>query len=366
MQNEIPLWLTLVGALALSALVSYLITPPVKTFAQRLGAMDVPDEERHRHASPVPRMGGLAIFLGIVMTLLVFSDISDRLSGLMTGALLIVLMGTLDDMMELSAPLKLVVQIVAALIAYRNGIVLNVLSNPGFSSARPFFDLGWLSMPLTVLWIVGCTNAVNLIDGLDGLAAGVSAISSLTMLVVAVFVSEPEVAIILAAITGACIGFIPYNLSPAKIFMGDVGSQFLGYMLATVSMLGMIKLHAIVTFLVPVLAMGLPLADTVLAFFRRVFHGQSPFHADAGHIHHRLMALGYSQKQTVFLLYGVSALLGLMAVFMAGKVQIARILCIGLSFGVSLFIWWVVLRRPDRSKAREDARAVRRKIRKQP
>ena len=200
-------------------------------------------------------------------------------------------------------------------------------------------------MPLTVLWIVGCTNAVNLIDGLDGLAVGVSAISSLTMLVVALFVAEPNVALILAALTGACVGFIPYNLNPAKIFMGDVGSQLLGFILATVSIMGMFKFHAIITFLVPVLAMSVPLADTVFAFFRRIVHGQSPFHADKGHFHHRLLAMGLNQKQAVAVLYAVSAVLGLLAVLLAGKYTAVRIVCLVLAFAISICVWFFVLRR---------------------
>ena len=177
--------------------------------------------------------------------------------------------------------------------------------------------LGWLAIPVTVLWIVGITNSVNLIDGLDGLAVGVSTIASTTMFVVALLVSEGNVALLLAALMGACLGFMPYNLNPAKIFMGDTGALLLGYVLSTVSVVGMFKTYALVTFVVPILALFLPLFDTVCAFFRRLLRGQSPMHPDRGHLHHRLIDMGLSQKQAVAILYSVSAVLGLCAVVLA-------------------------------------------------
>ena len=177
--------------------------------------------------------------------------------------------------------------------------------------------LGWLAVPVTILWIVGITNSVNLIDGLDGLAVGVSTIASTTMFVVALLVSEGNVALLLAALMGACLGFMPYNLNPAKIFMGDTGALLLGYVLSTVSVVGMFKTYALVTFVVPILALALPLFDTVCAFFRRLLRGQSPMHPDRGHLHHRLIDMGLSQKQAVAILYSLSAILGLCAVVLA-------------------------------------------------
>ena len=165
-----------------------------------------------------------------------------------------------------------------------------------------------------MLWIVGITNAVNLIDGLDGLACGVSTISSMTLLVIALIVAEPDVAILMAALAGGCIGFLPYNLNPAKIFMGDTGATFLGFILATVSIQGLFKFYAIISFAVPFLMLGLPIFDTCFAIFRRVAHGQSPMAPDRGHIHHRLIDMGFSQKQAVAVLYIISAILGLSAV----------------------------------------------------
>ncbi|MBO5556179.1 MAG: undecaprenyl/decaprenyl-phosphate alpha-N-acetylglucosaminyl 1-phosphate transferase [Oscillospiraceae bacterium] len=359
MLPDMASWIKIILAGLLALAVSYLMTPPVKSFAERVGAIDEPSERRI-NTVPVPRMGGLAIFFGFVLSLLLFVDMSTKVTGLLLGAVIIAVMGAVDDIVSLNPWVKLAGQVVAALVAIRCGIVFDAVSNPNFLSQNTTIEIGFLSIPLTVFWIVACTNAVNLIDGLDGLAVGVSAISSLTMLVVALFVSEPSVAVILAALTGACLGFMPYNLNPAKIFMGDVGSQFLGFVLSTVSIMGLFKFHAIITFLVPLLALAVPLADTVFAFFRRILKGQSPFHPDRGHFHHRLMDSGLDQKQAVALLYGISALLGLVAVLLAGHNAIVRIVCLVAGFGISITVWLFVFRhnpglRPDLRGDREES-----------
>lgn len=341
---DMALWLKLVLALTAAFIVSYLMTPPVKRFAEKVGAIDVPKDERRVHNHPIPRMGGLAIFLGFVISLLLFVNISTPIMGMLVGAVIIAVMGAVDDIVSLNAWIKLAGQIAAAAVAIRSGVVFTAISNPNFLSEITTIDIGFLSIPLTMLWIIACTNAVNLIDGLDGLAVGVSAISSLTMLVVALFVAEPSISVILAALTGACIGFMPYNMNPAKIFMGDVGSQLLGFVLSTVSIMGLFKFHAIISFLVPLLALAVPLADTIFAFFRRILHGQSPFHADKGHFHHRLLAMGLTQKQAVAVLYGVSAVLGLIAVLLAGEGTLVRIICLAAAFIISLVVWLFVFR----------------------
>ncbi len=341
---HLAIWLKLLLAAVVAFAVAFLMTPPVKRFAEKVGAMDVPKDERRVHNHPIPRMGGLAIFLGFVLSLLLFVNVTTQVMGLLLGAVIIVVMGAVDDIVSLNAWVKLAGQILAAVVAIRCGIVFDAISNFNFLSANTTIEIGFLSIPLTLLWIVACTNAVNLIDGLDGLAVGVSTISSLTMLVVALFVSEPNVSIILAALTGACVGFMPYNLNPAKIFMGDVGSQLLGFVLSTVSIIGLFKLHAVITFLVPMLALAVPLADTIFAFFRRILHGQSPFHADKGHFHHRLLAMGLNQKQVVAVLYGVSAVLGLIAVLLAGRSAVVRIICLIAAFAISLCVWLFLFR----------------------
>ena len=337
-------WIKMLLAFAVSLLVAYVMTPPVKRFAEKVGAIDVPRDNRRVHDHPIPRMGGLAIFIGFVLSLIFFVPMSTKVLGRLVGSVISAVMGGVDDIVSLNPWVKLAGQIVAALVAIRCGLVFDVISNPNIFAEETYIEIGWLSIPLTMLWIVGCTNAVNLIDGLDGLAVGVSAISSMTMLIVSLFVSEPVVSIILAALTGACLGFMPYNLNPAKIFMGDVGSQLLGFVLSTASIMGLFKLHAIITFFVPLLALALPLADTIFAFFRRILHGQSPFKADKGHFHHRLLAMGLNQKQVVAVLYGISAVLGLLAVLMAGDSMAVKIICLVAAFIISLGIWLKVFK----------------------
>lgn len=348
---NMAMWLKIVLSAALSFAISLAMTPQVKRFAEEIGAMDVPKDERRVHNHPIPRMGGLAIFMGFLASILIFSEMDTKIMGMFIGATIIVGMGAVDDIVSLNAWVKLGVQIVAALVVIRCGVVFDAISNPNVLSDTMTISVGWLAIPLTLLWIVGCTNAVNLIDGLDGLAVGVSAISSLTMLVVSLFVSEPGVAVVLGALTGACLGFIPYNLNPAKMFMGDVGSQFLGFVLAVMSMIGLFKLHTLITFLVPLMALAVPLADTTFAFCRRIIHGQSPFHADKGHFHHRLLAMGLNQKQAVAVLYGISAVLGLLAVLIAGASGVVKIVCIVIAFLIAISVWMMIfLKNPNLRK----------------
>ena len=313
-----PIQLPSVGlaaaALLVAALVALITTPVVRSLAVRMGAVDVPKDGRRMHDHPIPRMGGLAIFFGFILSVLIFQTLTPSLRGMLLGSVIIVVLGILDDIYALPALPKFLVQIVAALVAVLEGNRIEFLSNPNIFSKEPFWELGWLSIPISVLWIVAITNSVNLIDGLDGLACGVSTISSMTLLVIALIVSEPDVAILMAALAGACIGFLPYNLNPAKIFMGDTGSTFLGFILATVSIQGLFKFYAIISFAVPFLMLGLPIFDTCFAILRRVAKGQSPMSPDRGHIHHRLIDMGFSQKQAVAVLYIISAILGLSAV----------------------------------------------------
>ncbi|WP_300414054.1 MraY family glycosyltransferase [uncultured Oscillibacter sp.] len=303
-------------ALLTALVISFLMTPVVKTFAYKVGAVDVPKDARRMHKVPIPRLGGLAIFIGFMVSVLVLGGVrgNSQLQSILLGSVIIVVLGVVDDICPLPAMLKFVVQIAAALIPALNGVVIQAFSNPNIFSESLYWVLGPLSVPFTVLWIVAITNAVNLIDGLDGLANGVSAISATTMLVIALLASEAEVAIVMAALVGACVGFMPYNLNPAKMFMGDTGATFLGYILATMSIQGLFKFYAIISFAVPFLILGLPIFDTAFAFIRRLAHGQSPMHADRGHIHHRLIDMGLNQKQAVATLYVISAMLGLSAV----------------------------------------------------
>ena len=216
-----PVQISVIGAVAAAlftaVIVSFITTPVVRTLAFRVGAVDVPRDNRRMHHHPIPRMGGLAIFLGFLLSVLIFVPLDTPLRGMLLGAVIIVILGIFDDIYALPAMPKFLVQIAAASIAVAMGNRIEILSNPNIFSSDPYWVLGWLSIPISVLWIVGITNAVNLIDGLDGLACGVSTISSMTMLVIALTVAEPDVALLMAALSGGCIGFLPYNLNPAKI-----------------------------------------------------------------------------------------------------------------------------------------------------
>lgn len=291
------------AALITAMVVALIATPVVKSLAFKVGAVDVPKDGRRMHDHPIPRMGGLAIFFGFLLSVLMYVEVTPQLRGMLLGGVIIMVLGIFDDIYALGAKLKLAVQIVAALVAVLSGNVIQILSNPNVFSQSPWWDLGWLAVPATVLWIVAITNAVNLIDGLDGLACGVSTISSMTMLVISLAVADGPVAVIMAALAGGCIGFLPYNLNPAKIFMGDTGSTFLGFILAVMSIQGLFKFYTIISFAVPFLMLGLPIFDTCFAFIRRIAHGQSPMHADRSHIHHRLIDMGLNQKQAVATLY---------------------------------------------------------------
>lgn len=303
-------------ALLAALVISFLMTPVVKTFAYKVGAVDVPKDARRMHKIPIPRLGGLAIFIGFMVSVLVLGNVrgNGQMQSILLGSVIIVVLGVVDDIMALPAMLKFVVQIAAALIPALNGVVIQAFSNPNIFSDSLYWVLGPLSVPFTVLWIVAITNAVNLIDGLDGLANGVSAISATTMLVIALLASEAEVAVVMAALVGACVGFIPYNRNPAKMFMGDTGATFLGYMLATVSVTGLFKLYAIISFIVPFIILGFPIFDTASAFTRRILKGQNPMKADRSHTHHKLIDMGMNQKQAVATLYLVAGVLGLCAV----------------------------------------------------
>ncbi len=328
----------LLYTIVVAAGISCAITPLVKRLAKKVGAMDIPKDHRRMHHKPIPRMGGLSIFLAFLISFLIFGEMDRGLRGILLGATVIVVLGITDDIKTLRALPKFGIQILAAVLVVIHGCRIEQFLG---------WELPvWFSCIATVIWIVMITNAVNFIDGLDGLAAGVSAISAGTMLIVALML-VPEhnatlSALVLAAILGGCIGFIPYNFNPASIFMGDTGSTFLGFMLASVSVFGLFKTYAVISFAVPFLVLGLPIFDICFAVIRRLAKGQSPMHADRGHVHHRLIDMGFSQKQAVAISYLISVMLGLCAVVLTdkGEVQalifLAALVLVG-SLGLQLF-----------------------------
>jgi len=299
----------LLAALVLAALVAFTATPAVSVLAYKIGAVDVPKDNRRMHKKPTPRVGGLAIFAGFVLSSIVFCEPTPELVAIYVGGLIIVAVGVIDDVFRINAWIKLIAQIGVALVAVSQGVIverINLFGN--------YIHFGAWAIPITVLWIVGLTNAINLIDGLDGLACGVSAISSISLLLVMLLKGEYAVAMITAIVAGSCLGFLPFNFNPAKIFMGDTGALFLGYTMAVISVSGVFKLHTVLAFLVPLSIFGFPLFDTAFAFARRILHGKSPFSPDRGHLHHRLIDMGLNQKQSVWTLYAICAILGTSAI----------------------------------------------------
>lgn len=323
----------------LVALVSTLVlTPLVRKLAYKVGAIDVPKDERRVHNKPIPRLGGLAIFLGFITAVLITTRISNKLSGVLIGATIIVIMGYFDDIKPLPAKVKFLVQIVAAVVVIYFGVKIDIVTNPLhfiFKEQSIIIRLGIWSYPLTLFWIVGVTNALNLIDGLDGLAAGIAGISSITLFMLAISNNQLYIAPLALMLAGSAIGFLPYNFNPAKIFMGDTGSQFLGYMLAVLSVMGVLKSAAALSILVPILAIGLPIFDTLFAMLRRLLSGKSMMEADKGHLHHRLLDAGLSQRQAVLTLYSISAVLGFSAIAI---VEVTLKVAVILVFAVFLLV----------------------------
>lgn len=307
-------------------LITFTATPIVKFLAYKWGAVDVPKDDRRVHKKPIPRLGGLAIFYGFIVSVFCFADISTEFRGILTGACVIVVLGIFDDIFDINPAAKLAVQIFAALVAVNCGVRIDILRNP-FSDGG-YISFGVFSYVITVLWIVGITNAVNFMDGLDGLAVGISSITAVTLITISLVVGAYEISVFALALAGAGFGFLPFNFYPAKIFMGDTGSTFLGFMLACLSVLGLFKLYAAISFAIPVIILGLPIFDTGFAIMRRIFKGQSPMLPDRGHLHHMLIDLGFTQKHAVSILYIATSLLSLSAVVAVLRDEVRSIILI--------------------------------------
>lgn len=288
----------------------FLLTPGIKKFAEIIGAVDEPGN-RKVHTRMMPRMGGVAIYLGFTAMMFVFAQpLGMTEIGLLLGCAIIVIAGILDDVFNLSPKIKLGAQVLAASVLVYFGITVNFITHP-------FGDvvfLGIFAVPVTILWIIGITNALNLIDGLDGLASGTALIAAVTMAVVALIEGHFLVAGFALILAAAVLGFLPYNFFPAKIFLGDSGSMFLGFTLGALAVQGMTKGAAFISIFIPIIILGIPIFDTLLAVIRRYRNHRPIFEADKEHLHHRLLDVGLSHKQTVLAIYGVNALLGVSAV----------------------------------------------------
>ncbi|WP_054694998.1 glycosyltransferase family 4 protein [Syntrophomonas palmitatica] len=306
-------WYILLLLLLSAFVIAYFSMPRVIKLAFRLGAVDSPDQ-RKVHSRTMPRMGGTAIFLAFMITMIVCMHISGKygssFAGMLYGAALIFAVGLLDDIFQLSPLVKLSGQIIAAAIAIYGGLVVHFVANP-FDG---FLQLGYFAIPVTFLWIVGITNAINLIDGLDGLAAGVSVLAAVTMGIIAIIKGQPLLAVAAFILAASILGFLPYNFNPARSFMGDSGSNFLGFVLACLAIMGTAKSAALISLLMPVVILGIPIFDTCFAIVRRVYNKNPIFLPDKDHLHHRLLALGMSHRTSVLVIYAISALFNLVAV----------------------------------------------------
>lgn len=317
-------------------IISYILTPFAKRLACKLGAIDVPGDNRRVHKEPIPSLGGVAIYLSFIITVIMSTVFSKNISlnsefkGILLGVTLIAVIGIIDDIKQISAGYKLAVQVLAALIAVYSGVTINFIKFPLVSTENGLLFLKAFKIPATIFWIIGITNTVNLIDGLDGLAAGVSTIASLSLATVSYNVGQYNIAILLVILAGASLGFLPYNFNPAQIFMGDTGSLVIGYLLATISVEGVIKSAATIAVAVPVLALGVPIFDTAFAIVRRLMNKKPIMEADKGHLHHRLLDHGLSQKQTVLILYVVSLVLGISSVFISDIAKPSAYLVVGI------------------------------------
>lgn len=292
-----------------------LLVPVVRRNAIKAGYYDAPGE-RKIHTQPIPRLGGVAIWLGFMLALGLISllyqspVLSSALPGVLTGGTMIFFLGLLDDLFTLSPYLKLAVQCLAALAAFGLGVQINNLDLPG----AQLLVLNALSLPVTVVWLVGLMNAMNFIDGIDGLAAGVTTLSALTLTVVAMFTHQPSSALLAAVLAGASLGFLVYNFHPARIFMGDSGALFCGFVLACIAVTGVLKTKVVVM-LLPMFVLSVPILDITYSVFRRLLRGQNPFLPDADHIHHQFLKAGIGQIKTVTYLYSLCVVGGLVAVW---------------------------------------------------
>ena len=325
-------------SLIVAFIAAILLTPLVKRLAFRLGAVDAPNY-RKVHARIMPRLGGLAIYLAFMIGILLLKFVtdfqSDYLYEILIAATIIVIVGVVDDMRELSAKAKLLGQLIAAcIVVFVGGVQIDIINLP-FGGELNF---GWLGIPFTIIWIVGITNAINLIDGLDGLAAGVSTIALMTLAVMAMLMNNGIVIAMAAILAAATIGFLFFNFHPAKIFMGDTGALFLGFMISVLALLGF-KNITVISFVIPVIMLGVPISDTFFAIVRRKRSGKKWSDPDKSHLHHRLLDLGFSHRQTVLLIYAMAAMFGLAAIiFSMAKVWGAILLITVILVAIELVV----------------------------
>lgn len=320
-----PSWLDLSIAFFIALLTTVAVTPLVMKLAIKLGVVDQPNN-RKVHKKLMPRLGGLAFVIGFFAGYLYLSQFLDTPVNIILGAVIIIIVGILDDKYTLSAKVKFIAQIAAAILVVSTGLTIDFVALPFIGK----IDLGIASYVVTVLWIVGVTNAINLIDGLDGLAAGVSTIALISIFTVAILNSNIFVAAVAIALIGGTLGFLIFNFHPAKIFMGDTGALFLGYMISVLSVIGFFKSIAIFSFILPVLILAVPIFDTFFAILRRIKNKQNISSPDKLHLHHNLLALGFGHKGSVLMIYLMSGLFGLSAIIFTSSTLWGTLFIIGI------------------------------------
>ena len=321
-------------ALVLAFVASIVFTPLVKRLAYRIGAVDRPNY-RKVHARIMPRLGGLAIYLSFIVTYLIYRPDGDFDKALLIGATIIIITGILDDMLEITAKAKMLGQLAAAVVIVVYGEIQIEFINLPFGGDLEF---GYFAIPLTIIWIVGITNAVNLIDGLDGLAAGVSTIALVTLSAMAILMGNPFVATVTAILAASTLGFLVFNFYPARIFMGDTGALFLGFMISVFALLGF-KGVTMFALIIPVIMLGVPVSDTFFAIVRRLREKQPLSAADKSHLHHCLLNVGFTHRQTVLIIYAIAALFGITAlIFSQATVWGALLLVAVMLVIIELFV----------------------------
>lgn len=312
-------------AFLISTAIAFVTAPLSIRIANVMGIIDKPKDARRVHKKPIPRFGGMSIFLGSMVAMTIPAAMNQKIMTAMLGGFLMYLLGIIDDMYDIKPMFKFLGQVAIASIVFAMGVRISFISNYfGIPATGPHANVilsEGVAYLITVLWIVGITNAVNLMDGLDGLAAGSTAIMSLSLAYIAYIhgarLGSMPVCIALIAVAGGCIGFLPYNFSPAKTFMGDGGALYLGYMIAVLSVISPLKRATVVGALIPILTLAVPIFDTLFAMLRRTLKHQSIMHADKGHLHHHLMAAGFGQRRSVLIMYGIVGIMGIVAVLIS-------------------------------------------------
>ena len=325
------MWGDIAIAFLLAFITAFVITPYTIRLAKKVGAVDIP-ADRRVNKQPMPRLGGLAVIAGFVLSAIYLiismfiekkidftSDgLTPKLIGFFIGLIILGITCFVDDVKGIKPLVKLAGQILAAMAVANSGLLIDNFTIPFKENNLVLNEV--FSYILTIGWIVGITNAINLIDGLDGLSSGITLIACISLLIIFSLNESPLIAIVLiTALAGAIVGFLPYNFNPAKTFIGDVGSNFMGYAIAVISILGVAKTYTAIVIIAPIMVLALPIFDTIWAIIRRIIKTKSikgVFQADNGHLHHKLMARGYTQRQSVLILYGITATLGMVAIIL--------------------------------------------------